>query len=116
MNVSEHIEQFRKQYPHIRPFEEEDDLEWRDQGLDLLSDGKLDQAEETFAKLALAQPNHSDGFEGLGLVYEKRGDRLKAEIFLREALVRIERMVQEGSMAPIFLKRIHSDLDRILNM
>jgi hypothetical protein len=25
-------------------------------------------------------------------------------------------MVQEGSMAPIFLKRIHSDLDRILNM
>ncbi|TSA40395.1 MAG: tetratricopeptide repeat protein [Betaproteobacteria bacterium] len=114
MNLSEHIEQFRKQYPQIRPFEEEDDVEWFNQGFDLLKAGKLDQAERTFAKLALAQPDHSDGFEGLGLVYEEKGELLKAEMFLREAARKIERMVREGSMNAIFLNRIRSDVDRVL--
>jgi tetratricopeptide (TPR) repeat protein len=114
MNLSEHIEQFRKQYPQIRPFEEEDDVEWFNQGFDLLKAGKLDQAEKTFAKLALAQPDHSDGFEGLGLVYEEKGELLKAEMFLREAARKIERMVREGSMNAIFLNRIRSDVDRVL--
>jgi len=114
MNLSEHLEQFRKQYPQIRPFEEEDDVEWFNQGFDLLKAGKLDQAEKTFAKLALAQPDHSDGFEGLGLVYEEKGELLKAEMFLREAARKIERMVREGSMNAIFLNRIRSDVDRVL--
>lgn len=114
MNLSEHLEQFRKQYPQIRPFEEEDDVEWFNQGFDLLKAGKLDQAETTFAKLALAQPDHSDGFEGLGLVYEEKGELLKAEMFLREAARKIERMVREGSMNAIFLNRIRSDVDRVL--
>ena len=114
MNLSEHIEQFRKQYPQIRPFEEEDDVEWFNQGFDLLKAGKLDQAEKTFAKLALAQPDHSDGFEGLGLVYEEKGELLKAEMFLREAARKIERMVREGSMDAIFIDRIRSDVDRVL--
>ena len=114
MNLSEHIEQFRKQYPQIRPFEEEEDIEWWNEGLDLMKAGKLDQAEDTFKKLVLAQPDHSDGFEGLGLVYEERGELLKAEMFLREAARKIERMVREGSMNAIFLNRIRSDVDRVL--
>ena len=114
MNLSEHIEQFRKQYPQIRPFEEEDDVEWFNQGFDLLKAGKLDEAEKPFAKLVLAQPDHSDGFEGLGLLYEEKGELLKAEMFLREAARKIERMVREGSMDAIFIDRIRSDVDRVL--
>lgn len=115
MNVSEHIAQFRKQYPHIRPFEEEEDTEWWNEGLDLMKTGKLDQAEDIFKKLVLAQPDHSDGFEGLGLVYEKRGESLKAEMFLREAACKIDTMVRAGSMDAIFVDRIRSDLNRVLS-
>jgi len=114
MDLSEHIEQFRRQYPHIRPFEEEDDIKWWNEGLDLLRAGKLDQAEETFKKLVLAQPNHSDGFNGLGLVYEKRQDRPKAELFLREAVRKAEHMVQDSSMDIEPFNRIRADLDRVL--
>ena len=116
MNLSEHLEHFRKQYPQIRPFEEEDDVEWWNEGLDLMRAGKLDQAEETFAKLVLAQPEHSDGFNGLGLVYEKRNDRPHAELFLREAIRQAEQMVQEGSMDVKALDIIRRDLDRILKL
>ena len=76
--------------------------------------GKLDQAEETFKKLVLAQPNHSDGFNGLGLVYEKRQDRPKAELFLREAVRKAEHMVQDSSMDIEPFNRIRADLDRVL--
>jgi tetratricopeptide (TPR) repeat protein len=116
MNLSEHIEQFGKQYPQIRPFEEEDDVEWWNEGLDLMRAGKLDQAEATFKKLVLAQPNHSDGFNGLGLVYEKRKDRTRAELFLREAIRKAEPMVQEGSMDVKALDIIRADLDRVLKL
>jgi tetratricopeptide (TPR) repeat protein len=115
MNVSDHIKQFGKQYPQIRPFEEEDDVEWWNEGLDLLNAGKLDAAEETFKKLVLAQPDHSDGFEGLGLVYEKRGDPRTAELFLREAAFKIDLMVQAGSMDAVFRDKIRSCLNRVVS-
>jgi len=52
ININEYIEQFRKQYPDIKPFEEEDDIEWWNQGLDLIDEGKLNDAEEIFNILA----------------------------------------------------------------
>ena len=116
MNLSEHLEHFRKQYPQIRPFEEEEDVEWWNEGLDLMRAGELDQAEATFTKLLLAQPDHSDGFNGLGLVYEKRNDRPHAELFLREAIRKAEQMVQKDSMDVKALAIIRSDLDRVLKL
>ena len=114
MDLSAHLEQISKQYPHIRPFEEEDDIEWWNEGLDLIQAGKLDEAEETFKKLVLAQPNHSDGFNGLGLVYAKKEDRPAAEIFLREAIAKAEQMVQDGNMDAELIDPIRADLDRLL--
>jgi len=115
MTISEYIEQFRLQYPQIRPLEEEDDVEWWNQGLDQIEAGQLDRAEETFKKLVLAQPNHSDGFNGLGMVYEKTNDPHKAELFLREAISKAKVMVSDGSMDVELLNMIHKDLNRVLN-
>ena len=115
MTIAEHIEQFKIQYPLIRPWEEENDSEWWNEGLDLLDAGKLLQAENSFKKFLLAQPDLPDGFEGLGLVYEAQGDLLKAEMFLREAASRIEQMVAKGSKNAVFLDRIQADLSRVLN-
>jgi tetratricopeptide (TPR) repeat protein len=114
MDISDYIEQCRKQYPDIRPFQEEDDIEWWNQGLDCIKAGDLDAAEETFKKLLLAQPDHSDGFNGLGLVYEKRKDWAKAELFLREAINKAEEMVKDGDMDAEVADMIRSDLDRVL--
>jgi len=113
MTVSEYLEQIKQQYPDIRPYEEEDDLEWWNQGLDMIKAGRLDEAEEIFKKLALAQPEHSDGFNGLGLVYEKKGDQPKAALFLQEAISRAEQMVKDGDMDVEPLNMIRADLARV---
>lgn len=114
MNLSDYIERCRKQYPNIRPFEEEDDVHWWNQGLDAMDEGDLDLAENIFRKLVLAQPNHSDGFNGLGLVYEKRAQPAQAEIFLKEAISKAEQMLKDGSMDPEGVNIIRADLQRVL--
>jgi len=116
MNLDDYLVQIKKQYPHIRPLEEEDDIEWWNQGLDLIEAGDLDAAEEVFKKLTLAQPDMPDGFNGLGLVYEKRGDRPKAEAFIREAIPKAQGRVQAGHMDAALIDPIRADLDRVLKM
>ena len=91
-----------------------DDLEWWNEGLDLINDEKLDQAEAIFKKLTLSQPDHSDGVHGLAMVYAKKQDRTAAEAFFREAIRRAEKMVQDGDMDEELLQMIRSDLDRLL--
>ncbi len=113
MSISEYLEQINRQYPNIRPYEEEDDIEWWNQGLDMIQAGRLDAAEEIFKKLVLAQPEHSDGFNGLGLVYEKRADQTMAELFLKEAIRRAEQMVKDGDMDVELLDMIRADLARV---
>lgn len=115
MDITERIEQIRKEYPQIRPFEEEDDIEWWNEGLDLIKAAKLDEAEETFKKLILAQPNHCDGFNGLGLVYASKADKPAAEMFLREAIAMAEKSVSNGDMDIYGLQMIQGDLDQLLS-
>jgi len=114
MDLSDYIEQCKKEYPHIRPLEEEDDIEWWNQGLDLIEAGNLNAAEDIFKKLLLAQPDMSDGYNGLGLVYEKRQQPDKAEVFLREALIKAELMFERGFADAAFMDPVRADLDRVL--
>ncbi len=116
INLPEYIEQCRREYPHIRPLEEEEDIEWWNEGLDLIEAGDLDAAERTFRKLLLAQPDISDGYNGLGMVYEKRREKDNAETFMREAVIKAEGMVRNGFMDAEMLEVIRADLDRVLKM
>ena len=113
MDLADRLEQIRKEYPQIRPREEEEDIHWWNQGLDLIKAGNLDAAEETFKKLVLAQPDHPDGFNGLGLVYTQKADRPAAETFLHAALEKAEQMVRDGEMDAELLNPIRTDLDRV---
>ena len=79
----------------------------------MIKAGRLDEAEEIFKKLVLAQPEHSDGFNGLGLVYEEKGDHPKAALFLQEAISRAEQMVKDGDMDVEPLDMIRADLARV---
>ena len=114
MDLDTRLEQFRQQYPDIRPFEEEDDIHWWNQGLEFIDAGDLDAAEDIFKKLVLAQPEHSDGFNGLGRVYARKGDRPAAELFLQAAIAKAEKMVRDGNMDAPVLELIRGDLDRLL--
>lgn len=54
--------------------------------VDLVRDGKLDEAEKAARDLLTRYPDVHDGFERLAMVYEARGDRERAADYYRQAL------------------------------
>ena len=95
-------EQFMKEFSSVKPFKEKD-LEWFNEGLDLINAGKLSEAETKFKMLTLSQPNHPDGLEGLARTYLNMGDRGKALFFIGEAIKMTEKMVTSGESDPEIL-------------
>ena len=97
-----------KNCPIIRPFEEEDDLNWWNDGLDALEANQLQRAEKIFMKLALAQPEHFDGYYGLAQVYQHLQLIPQAILFADEAVRLGEAMIADDpeSLDPIALQEL----------
>jgi hypothetical protein len=93
-----HLHAMRDEFPLIRPEREDDDLEWFNEGSNLLAAGRLNQAERVFKKLTLAQPSHPDGPHGLAMVYRQRNFLAWTRLFIDEAIRRAQAFVQDGSM------------------
>ena len=93
----------RKELPNIRPFAEEDDLNWWNDGLDAMRANQLQRAEKIFKKLVLAQPEHFDGYYGLAQVYQHQQLISQAILFADEAIRLAEAMPADGpySLDPI---------------
>lgn len=53
--------------------------------LDLIDEGRLDEAEKISHELLSRYPDQIDGFDRLGMVWEARGDRKKAAEYYRKA-------------------------------
>jgi hypothetical protein len=70
--VEELIEQYKREFPDIDPFE--DDWDWRYQAKLSLQMGRLDAAEVLLKKLIISRPMHHDGFEGLAGIYLQQGN------------------------------------------
>ena len=74
------------------------DTVWEDDGLadasnrvvDLIHEGKLDEAEHAARDLLTRYPDVHDGFERLGAIYEARGDRKVSADWYRKALAFIQ--------------------------
>jgi tetratricopeptide (TPR) repeat protein len=98
-DLASYIAAMRKQRPDVRPYEE-DDWDWMDEGLDFLEDGQFGLAEMKFQELALSQPNHFDGYEGLARVYLATGRKREAEFMLAEALRLARKFVEGGDADP----------------
>ena len=90
-----YLKQIQKEYSNIRPYDE-DDLEWWNEGLDLIDQGKLTEAEKKFKMLVVSQPDHSDGFEGLSKVYSKMNRITEAKYFIDLAVEKAKKSVQSG--------------------
>ena len=87
----------RKRHPKIRALEE-DDSDWRDEGMNLLEMGRFGLAENKFQKLILSQPDHFDGYEGLARVYAKTERLEEARMLMDYALELALHFVDEGTM------------------
>ena len=96
----------RQEFPHIRPFEEENDIYWWNTGWDALKVNQLAQAERIFKKLALAQPEHFDGYYGLALVYQRRRRLADAILFADEAIRLAEILFPQGDLDPITVEEL----------
>lgn len=81
---------FIKKASPVSPFFSflEDDHLDRDSNrvVELLNEGRIDEAEKAARKLLEDYPEVNDGFERLGLVYEKQGDKVKAIEMYQKAL------------------------------
>ena len=106
--LEENLRRMRSEFPKIRPFEEEDDLDWWNNGLDALQANQLQQAEKIFKKLALAQPQHFDGYYGLAQVYQRQHLIPQAILFADEAVRLGEAMIADDpeSLDPIALQEL----------
>jgi tetratricopeptide (TPR) repeat protein len=98
--LEEHLRHMRSEFPNIRPFEEEDDLDWWNEGLDALEANQLQRAEKIFKKLALAQPEHFDGYYGLAQTYQRQQLIPQAILFADEAIRLAEAIPEDGSLDP----------------
>jgi tetratricopeptide (TPR) repeat protein len=104
--LAEHLDCMRKELPHIRPFEEEDDIYWWNNGLDALEANQLSQADRIFKKLTLAQPEHFDGYYDLAQVYQHQGQLAAAVLFADEAIRLAEAMLPEGDLDPLMVEEL----------
>lgn len=94
------LRQMRQEFPRIRPFQEPEDEVWWDEGLQAFQTFQLDRAEQLFKQLTLAQPEHFDGYYGLGLVYARRGRLDLARLFADEAVRLGQVFMDAGSLDP----------------
>jgi hypothetical protein len=99
-----YLRQIRQEWPHIKPFEEEEDIYWWDEGMEALQANELLLAEAIFKKLIVAQPEHFDGYEGLAQVYQRRGWLPQARLFADEALRLAQAFLHDGSLDPIAMQ------------
>lgn len=80
-----YIKRIKREINYIKPHQE-DDLEWYNEGLTLLENNKLKEAELKFKELIISQPEHQDGYHGLALTYEKLGQKDKALFFIKKVI------------------------------
>ena len=104
--LAEHLDCMRQEFPHIRPFEEENDIYWWNTGWDALKVNQLAQAERIFKKLTLAQPEHFDGYYGLALVYQRRRRLADAILFADEAIRLAVALLPEGDLDPLMVEEL----------
>lgn len=117
LNPQEYLDRLRHQFPDIRPYGEDDwDWNWADEGMEALEAGDYAWAEYRFQQLIASQPNHSDGYEGLALVYQALGFKRQALILIEEAFRIAKEHRQKDWIDQEVLDEIRLERERIRAM
>ena len=106
----------RERHPDVRPYGEDDaDWTWADEGMELMEAGDYGMAALKFEELICSQPDESDGYEGLALVYQALGRSEEALLLIKEAVRLARQHVEKGYMDREVLEEILEEQDAILN-
>ncbi len=92
---TDYLQQIQEQYAHIT-LDGEDDMEWWNEGLNLIDRGDLEKAEDRFKMLVVSQPDNFDGYQGLALVYAKLNRLEEALYFSNLAVDKATKLHKEG--------------------
>ena len=92
----DYLQQIKEEYPNLEPYS--GDLEWDNQAYSHFKNKNFVQAEETFKKICISEPECYSGFEGLSYVYYAAKEFEKAEWFMEEALKRAREFIEGGAM------------------
>lgn len=107
-----YLKEIQKEYSHVKPYEE-DDLEWWNEGLDFIAEGKFGDAEKKFKMLVMSQHESHDGYNGLALVYSKIERFEEAEYFVDIAVEKAKESVKKGEADREILEMILNDKKEI---
>jgi tetratricopeptide (TPR) repeat protein len=91
----------------------EDEL--RNEMDDSVSDD-LEGAGRKFEQLILAEPEHHDGYEGLAVVYQRKGRKEEALLLIEHALTLARGFFEEGTLDQEILDEMEEEKRKILNM
>ena len=95
-----------------------DDVEWDDDdldelsngALDLIREGRLDEAEHACDELLRRYPEVYDGLERMGMILEARGKRKEAADYFRRAVAHARSM---GGVDEEYIQVMQRDADRL---
>jgi tetratricopeptide (TPR) repeat protein len=113
--IERFLTELKKTHPNIRAHEEDDD-DWWQEGMGMLRSDDLDGAEEKFEQLILAEPEHHDGYEGLAVVYRRKGRKDEALLLIEHALTLARGFFEEGTLDQEILDKMEEEKRKILNM
>ena len=113
--IERFLTELKKTHPNIRAHEEDDD-DWWQEGMGMLRSDDLDGAEEKFEQLILAEPEHHDGYEGLAVVYRRKGRKDEALLLIEHALTLARGFFEEGTLDQEILDKMEEKKRKILNM
>lgn len=113
--IERFLAELKQKHPNIRAHEEEDDNWWQE-GMRMLRSGDLEGAGKKFEQLILAEPEHHDGYEGLGLVCREKGKKNQALFLIDHALALAMGFFEEGTLDQEILDEIEEEKRKILDM
>jgi len=105
-----YVKGIKKEINYLKPHVN-DDLEWYNEGRELLNKNLLPEAELKFKELVVSQPLSQDGYEGLARVYEITGDKDKAIYFINRAIEASKKFLSDERISELYkdlLKRINN--------
>ena len=113
--IERFLTELEKRHPNIGAHEEDDDNWWQE-GMRMLTSGDLKGAEKKFEQLILAEPEHHDGYEGLALVCREKGKKDQALLLIDHALALAMGFFEEGTLDQEILDEIEEEKRKILDI
>ena len=114
-NDGDYLQQIKKEFPEIKAYSERKDIIWENKANQYLQQKEYKKAEKLYKKLCLAQPKHHGGFEGLAEVYYNTDQPEKAEWFIKEALKRARKFLEDNSIDEEMIEILEEKYNKIKN-